>query len=243
MCTVSFLPMRHGFILAMNRDEQKSRPHARTPRRHQAGSRPSLYPSEPDGGTWIGINDTGLCLALINWYAKPQRDRSLCVSRGVIIPHLLAAGDLVDVGALLGALPLSRINPFRLIAVSRAERAIRQWRWDGTVLGMHRHGWKRTHWFSSGYDEILVNRKRANVVRDAARSLATQTPAWLRKLHRSHQPAHGPLSICMDRDEAQTVSYTEIIATVRQARMRYAAGPPCSTKTGTPRLLLLASEA
>jgi hypothetical protein len=240
MCTVSFLPTRHGFMLAMNRDEQVSRPRAQSPRRHWAGTRASLYPSETGGGTWIGANDAGLTLALVNWYAKPQRGRALCVSRGIIIPHLLAADSFAEVAAMFADLPLSRINPFRLIAVSARKRAVREWRWDGAVLTSSRFGWTRRHWFSSGYDEVLTNRMRAAVVRKSAKSPLTS--AGLRTLHQSHLPERGPFSICMHRIDAKTVSYTEIAATKSGAAMRYAAGSPCTKKPGPPRLLSFASE-
>jgi hypothetical protein len=233
MCTVSFLPTRQGFMLAMNRDEQVSRPRALAPRRHWTGTRASLYPSEAGGGTWIGVSDAGLCLALINWYAKPQRDRALCVSRGIIIPHLLAAESLKEVAAMFADLPLAKINPFRLIAASSKERQLREWRWDGKRLTCSRFGWKRRHWFSSGYDEALTNKKRAAVVR----AIARPTQAGLRKLHQSHLPAEGPFSICMHRTDARTVSYTQIVTTKSGAAMRYAAGSPCIKKPGTPRLL------
>jgi hypothetical protein len=241
MCTVSFLPMRQGFMLAMNRDEQVSRPRALAPRRHWTGVRASLYPSETGGGTWVGANDAGLTLALINWYAKPQRDSASCVSRGIIIPHLLAADDLAGVTAMFADLPLPKINPFRLIAVSVRERMVREWRWDGKTLTCKRFAWKRQHWFSSGYDEALANKLRATVVRKAAK--ASLTPAGLRKLHQSHLPAQGPFSICMHRPDAKTVSYTEVVATRTGAAMRYLSGPPCTKKTGAPRLLSIASEA
>ena len=97
-------------MLAMNRDEQVSRPRALAPRRQWTGTRASLYPCETGGGTWIGVSEVGLSLALINWYAKPQRDRALCVSRGIIIPHLLAAENLAEVAAMFADLPLLRIE-------------------------------------------------------------------------------------------------------------------------------------
>ena len=243
MCTVSFLPMRAGFMLAMNRDERKSRPGGLAPRRHTAGPRNALHPSEPGGGTWIGVNDAGLTLALINWYSKPQRDGSLCISRGIVIPQLLAADDLATVGNLLAEMPLARLNPFRLIAASLKDRAVREWRWDGAALQSRRHGWMRRHWFSSGYDEAAVNRKRAGLVRTAAGTASAMTPAWLRKLHRSHLPERDAFSVCMHREDAETVSYTEILATSRSAEMRYSATSPCANKTGAPRLLSFAAKA
>lgn len=225
----------------MNRDEQVSRPRALAPRHHWTGTRASLYPSEAGGGTWVGTNDAGLTLALINWYAKPQRDRSLCVSRGIIIPHLLAAENLAEVAAMFADLPMGKINPFRLIAASAKEHYLREWRWDGKALTCKRFGWARRHWFSSGYDEALVNKKRAAVVRGAAKS--SVTPAWLRKLHQSHAPEQGPFSICMHRADAKSVSYTEIVAAKSGTTMRYAAGSPCTRKLGTPHLLSFTGEA
>jgi hypothetical protein len=224
-------------MLAMNRDEQVSRPRAQAPRRQWTGTRASLYPSEAGGGTWIGASDAGLSLALINWYAKPQGERALCVSRGIIIPHLLAAEDLAEVAAMYADLPLAKINPFRLIAASFEEHRLCEWRWDGKRLTCGRFGWKQRHWFSSGYDEALVNKKRAAVVREAAKP----TQAGLRKLHQSHLPEPGPFSICMHRTDAKSVSYTEIVATKSGAAMRYAAGSPCTKELGTPRLLSFAS--
>ena len=218
----------------MNRDEQKTRPRALPPKRHKAGTRSALYPSEKSGGTWIGVNDAGLTLALINWYAKPQRDHSLCLSRGIVIPHLLAATGMKEVSERMESLDLPRLNPFRLIAISVGERKIREWRWDGTVLMSKRHAWTRRHWFSSGYDEALVSRKRAPLVREI-----TETPGAIRKLHRAHVPERAPFSVCMHRDVAETVSYTEIAVTKKEARLRYAAGAPCSTKMGAPRALAL----
>jgi len=237
MCTVSFLPQSQGFFLAMNRDEQKSRPRALPPWRRRAGAHAALYPSEKSGGTWIGANDAGLILALINWYAKPQRDRSLCVSRGIVIPELLAAGDPRELARRLKTLPLSKLNPFRLIAVSTGARNIKEWRWDGKTLSSKRFSWKRRHWFSSGYDEALVNRKREPLVRNIA-----ETPAAIRKLHRAHELERGPFSICMHRDVAETVSYTEIAVTKKKARLRYAAGAPCRNKRSIPRVLPLRVE-
>ncbi|HEY4274496.1 MAG TPA: NRDE family protein [Rhizomicrobium sp.] len=239
MCTISFLPMRSGFLLAMNRDEQKTRPRALKPRKYWTGTHAALFPSEPDGGTWVGVSDAGLSLALINWYAKPQRDRALCVSRGVIIPHLLAAESMADIGAMFADLPLERINPFRLIAASAHEKRLREWRWDGTVLSSHKFRWSRRHWFSSGYNEALVNKKRAAAVR----GMAALTPARLRKLHAAHLPERGPFSLCMHREEAETVSYTEITVSRSGAEMRYAAGSPCRKESGTPRALSFAREA
>ena len=232
MCTVSFLPEKRGFFLAMNRDEQKTRARAVPPKRHKADGQGALYPSEKGGGTWVGVNDAGLTFALINWYAKPQRERSLCLSRGVVIPHLVAAGGMNEVAGQMRGLALARFNPFRLIAISVSERKIREWRWDGKSLTSRSFAWKRRHWFSSGFDERLVSLRRKPLVRAVA-----ETPEAIRELHRAHAPERGPFSICMHRDVSETVSLTEISVTKKEARLRYAAGAPCRTKLGATRAI------
>jgi hypothetical protein len=68
MCTVSFLPKSQGFYLAMNRDEKLDRPAGIAPAVVQLGSHRAIFPRERTGGTWISANDSGVCLALINWH-------------------------------------------------------------------------------------------------------------------------------------------------------------------------------
>jgi hypothetical protein len=68
MCTVSFLPKSQGFYLAMNRDEKRDRFPGLAPAVVELGSHRAMFPRELTGGTWISANDSGVCLALINWH-------------------------------------------------------------------------------------------------------------------------------------------------------------------------------
>src|SRR5262245_37882713 len=117
MCTVTLIARRHGYALGMNRDEKLTRPPALPPQRHRLARRETLFPSEPGGGTWIGVNDGGASLALINWYSVAARVVGQTTSRGEIVKLALPfdSSDLVD--AALAEFPLERVNPFRLIGV------------------------------------------------------------------------------------------------------------------------------
>ena len=231
MCTVSFLPTPSGFALAMNRDEKKSRVPGEKPRKTRTGRTLSLHPQEPGGGTWVGINRHGLALALINWHAQPLNESAQC-SRGIIVPHLLAAKNLSCATSLFATLPLAHINPFRLIAVSLAQRAVAEWRWNGNCLNLSQKSWSRAHWFSSGLDEAGVAKARAKIAHRTHGTLS-----HLRRLHGSHQPERGAFSVCMHRDDAETVSYTEILADREGARMRHAQGALCKERLGAPSFL------
>ena len=67
MCTVSVVPLPDGFSLACNRDERSSRPCASEPAAYDLRPRRAIFPRDPvGGGTWMGVNDLGLAVALLN---------------------------------------------------------------------------------------------------------------------------------------------------------------------------------
>ena len=57
MYTVTFIAGNSGYALGMNRDEQLTRVKALPPTRQQINDRAALFPSEPGGGTWMGVKD------------------------------------------------------------------------------------------------------------------------------------------------------------------------------------------
>lgn len=224
MCTFSFMPRSGGFWLAMNRDEQRTRPPALPPEVLQAGIRRFLAPREADGGTWIAANDAGLALVLLNGYEVPPRVPPRVIGRGAILPRLAAAGSLRSLAAGVEDLPLRRFRPFRLRGFSLRERQSAAWTWDGLSLRRSLHGWTRAHGFSSGFDEPAAQAARAAV---CARTPVARR-ADLHRLHASHEHGPGPFSICMHREDAATVSFTAVTATPGGLEMTYHNGPPCS---------------
>lgn len=228
MCTVSFLPSEDsGFHLLMNRDEQRSRPRAHPPRLHSCGKLRGVYPSEPGGGTWIGVNEAGITAALINWYSMPQ-PRSTAFSRGLIIPTLLSAGDTAEAASFLRALPLQFMAPFRLLLIDTGSRSVSGFSMAGGILTGTHLSWEPIHWYSSGHDESGAEKTRAQAFLEARNDTDAGSLAWLRRIHSSHEPERGPYSLCMHRNDAVTVSFTEVTLAKRNATMVYLDGPPCS---------------
>ena len=227
MCSVSFIPREDGFVLAMNRDELISRVPALPPRVHYRGDLAVLCPSEPSGGTWIGISSAGMAFSLLNWHSQPNRPGEDLISRGEVVRALLSGGSSSAAASILKELPLRRMNPFRLIAVSLPERSLTEWRSGTEALTSEAHPWKRQHWFSSGFDEAGAIQVRQRVCAQFPGDLEDLTT--LRKLHATHQPMAGPFSLCMHREDAATVSYTEISVRDHTASMFYIAGSPCSS--------------
>ncbi len=57
--------------------------------------------------------------------------------------------------------------------------------------------------------------------------------------HRSHMPERGAYSVCMHRDDAETLSFTHIHVTHADAKLRYYPAAPCrATKAESSTLFI-----
>lgn len=223
MCTLSFVPRESGYAVAMNRDEQFARACGLPP--EVFGN--AIYPHEPNGGTWIAVNTAGLTLAVLNKNQDgplPAKIRS----RGELIAALITSESLAEVHRRLLEFGFKGIWPFRLIAVSFEERELCEWAY-GTQLVKAHYDWERRHWYSSGMSDREAANTRSIAGEQASHDEDVGTMEWLRRLHKSHFPKPGAFSICVHREDAATVSYSEIVFEHGQATMRYAAGSPCQS--------------
>jgi len=228
MCTLSFLPNKDGYLVAMNRDEMKTRATALAPSAHHANSLSFLFPQEPSGGTWIAANSRGNLLALMNANAPDNGALpSKLISRGEIIPALLHEHTPQPMEQALNALLQPGLYPFRLFAIFPATREIFQWTWNGARLTSRPHEWIRNHWFSSSRSDSRAETERGRACEMSWHPDTPDALAWLRSLHSSHIPDAGAFSLCVHREDAATVSYTEVESSDRELRMSYLSGNPC----------------
>lgn len=238
MCTVTFIARRNGFLLGMNRDEQRTRVRGLPAAEREYDGMRVLHPSEPSGGTWIAVSEAGLCLALINWYSVRNRPEAGAISRGLVVGQAISSGGLADVEQALVTLPLARINPFRLIGADAGALQLAEWRWDRRQLDCLVHPWRTRQWISSGFDEPGAEVSRSAVFQQHLRRADAGSQAWLRRLHRSHAPARGAYSPCVHRRDAVTVSYSEVRVSEKRVAMNHLDGSPCRArrKSGMARL-------
>jgi hypothetical protein len=239
MCTLSWIPLPDGYALAMNRDERRTRAPAIPPGPVDAGVT-ALLPVDGDaGGTWISVNDRGHALALLNrWDESPHDAGTPVVSRGLLVRDLAGLPDAGRLGIALAGLALARYRPFTLASLTPGGHPA-LFEWNGLELSqksVSEPGLVRT---SSGSDQAGVERCRGALFRAAREAPEGLTPEVLTALHRSHLPERGPLSICMHRDEAVTVSFSLITVSGGQVLFRYVAGSPCETEGLTESFLPL----
>ena len=223
----------------MNRDEKRTRSIGFLPSIVDLATCRAVLPRELEGGTWIAVNDAGVCLALINWHRIQREPSHDIISRGQVVSALAGKFSADELANGVVKLPLRKLRPFRLIAIAPSEKGVTEWRWNLERLTMRNHNWQRQHWFSSGFDEERAELERQRVC-DLAHNGQLLSLRSLRQLHRSHAPKRGPFSICMHRANATTVSYTEVAVSGRRATMRYKPGPCCSSAAMAVKTMALA---
>ena len=230
MCTVSWLPLPGGYAIAMNRDERRTRAPALPPAPASPSGVPALIPVDGEaGGSWISVNRLGHSLALLNRYEESPLDPGgAFISRGLLLTELAGTAGPEALDAALIGMPLVSYRPFTLASFAPG---IDPWlfEWNGRALERARvvqPGMVRT---SSGRDQEGAERVRGGLFREAANAAKGLSKEALAALHRSHRPEKGPLSICMHREEASTVSCSLITVTEIDVLFGYIAGPPCET--------------
>ncbi len=237
MCTVAFVPHPGGgYLLGHNRDESVSRARAMPPELWQGGGLAFLAPRDPEGGgSWIATNTVGLTVCLLN--AKDRPDRRIegePTSRGLLLVEAARLDSILAVVSWLAAAAprLGRYRSFHLLAIEPGRGSadpprVLRFRFEGgEPVADSRTG--LALFVSSGYDpagaererELSWNRRTARAGPPGRDALA----AWLA----SHDPEPGPLSVCMHRAEARTVSRTLVTVSEDAVEMAYLEGSPCS---------------
>jgi hypothetical protein len=227
MCTLTFIPKPGGYLIGMNRDENRLRAAALLPSITERNGMETVYPREAEtAGTWIAANATGVAMAILNQNRGPHTGDKLR-SRGTLIPEVIHCLGMREIVPRIERLDLSGMLPFLALAISPQEQVIVEWRWDGASLKSRPWTWRDHHWFSSGISDSLATQVRGAFCHTAWQRRDAGSADWLRRVHAAHTPVRGSFSVCVHRPEAATVSYTEIAFDGRDLVMRYHAGQPC----------------
>lgn len=246
MCTVTIVPTDSSaanlsFDVLMNRDERRTRSPADSPRIYTCGRLAAVMPTDPDsGGTWIAANATGLAAMLLNVNVPtlppppsgeaggeqpnpPIARIKQTKSRGLIIPPLMAAADLAATVHLAADLDPAVYSPFRLILTDGA--VVRDFYSDGDHLDVRPPiALDRPVMFtSSGVGDALVQPPRDKLFAEMFDAPPDRWVQIQREFHLHHWLDRGPLSVCMSRPDASTVSITGITIAPDRIVMRYTA--------------------
>lgn len=133
MCTVVFLPNNGQYCFASLRDESPFREPALVPEIYSKNGINYVAPLDAKaGGTWIGVNELGSVIILLNGgFDNHARQANYRKSRGLIVKELLATKAPVSDWLQMD---LNNIEPFTLVVFS--DNNLYQLVWDG--LQKHR---------------------------------------------------------------------------------------------------------
>ncbi len=230
MCTTSWVYQDDGYDLFFNRDELLTRGAGIPPERFVSRGVRFIAPRDRDaGGTWIAVNENGVTLAIMNYFA---RDASVdgggapfpvARSRGEIIPACIAepTADAVDTRLTLLD-PRRWYRPFVLLRVAPDGEAV-TWTFDGDAI--HR---RTAHppVVTSGYRPEEVARRRRARYRELERLRGGISPEVLEEYHRSTDPERTELGVAVEREDAATVSMSHVQVRDDHVRIRYVDGMP-----------------
>jgi len=217
MCTLTILRDDHGVRVTMNRDERRDRFEGGLQSQVNA-KRKIYYPEDKSsGGTWLGINDSGVILCLLNRYdcvADPEKP-----SRGEIVPAALSNGSAREVNTWLNKeFDYSRYNPFTLMLVTQFSTL--RIDWTGTELLREALSVDSTMATSSSVDTHEVIRYRQNQFLDWQEQGAPEQKK-IPSFHFQQDKNDTSCSVLMARDSTHTKSITQITLADTEARIAY----------------------
>lgn len=236
MCTLALYTRvrpEMPLLVAANRDEYLNRP--------TAG--PRLLSVNPwvvggqdlvAGGTWLGINEDGLVVALLNRRSSGQPDPTLH-SRGLLCLQALQCRTTGAVVELLGGQDAAQYNPFTLMAATREGAVVFSAQGAGIAVielppGLHLLTNLEVN--DAGCPRIARSRSRFAAVRPSTLIGPGSFLAPLREVLADHSPEPASeSSLCVHRGPYGTRS-SSIIALDSSGAAGYwhAEGPPCSAE-------------
>lgn len=229
MCTVTWLLRPAGYDVFFNRDELKTRPPALPPTRVNRAGVATLAPKDGGaGGAWIGANEYGVSLCLLNHYdsaagAPPARP----ISRGLLLVSLLPAATPDAVAARLCEQRLTAYQPF-LLLIFALDQPVWLFTWNRQLLQWRELAERDLPLLTSSSSGPEVVAQRRACFRQYQELAGGWSAEMLRDFHASHVPAAGAFSVCMHRAEAHTVSFSHLAVTAGVVRFHYQPGSPCS---------------
>jgi uncharacterized protein with NRDE domain len=218
MCTVVFMPGSNKYYFASLRDEDPKRAKAAIPALQSNNKVIYLSPADPvGGGTWIGVNETGHVIILLNGgFEKHRINRPYLKSRGVIVKDLLSSAMPVVDWMLMD---MENIEPYTLVVW--ADNNLFQLVWDGAAKHRIRLATDTPHLWASS---TLYNNKTRTYRSELFENWIATNPKISKKslLDFFNSFEDNENGFIINRNERiKTLSYSFIELTAETALMSY----------------------
>lgn len=220
MCTVTYIPSRHGCFITSSRDESVLRPTAIMPGRYEHKGVVLVYPKDTRAnGSWIAFTQTGNAAVLLNGaFVKHVSKPPYRKSRGLIFLDIISHPQPV---AGFSEIDLDNIEPFTLVMYTGG--MLSEARWDGEQKHCTALDETTPHIWSSAtlYAPAVINTRKQwfeNWLKETTAPAATS----IFDFHRFAGDGDSQNSVLMNRNnEMCTVSITGIDMSFDAATMQY----------------------
>lgn len=246
MCTLALYFRRFDdfpLVCAANRDEQYNRPSA-PPR--LLDTRPQILAGKDlrAGGTWLGVNEKGLIVGILNRHLNGTIFQPTARSRGALCMDVLHRGSADEANDFIERHP-DAYNPFTLLFADSTRAYVAHNDGD-KILGQRLD--PGLHVYSSAADFDLPSGKarRAQALFAEFEAAARRRGMDMTEAVSALQPVladhtFGPASgnpgdaICVHREESGTVSSSLVFFSQSKSRFTsfYCDGPPCRNVFGS----------
>ena len=229
MCTVLFIPQRDKIFFASLRDENPQRPKALLPNIQLCSNSKEnvnldaaeliLSPSDAlAGGTWVGVNNLGHTIILLNGGFKNHiRQSKYRHSRGMIVTNLLSTPRPIE---SFEQMDLHDIEPFTLVVW--VNQSLNQLVWDGLDKTIQSLPIDKSYiWSSSTLYRPEVKEHRKALFDNWMKAEKNITEYALLDFFKSYTDSHN--GFIMNRSEQiKTLSFTFIeLDAMNNAKMQY----------------------
>ncbi len=209
MCTLSWKFSKDQCVhdIYFSRDEQRKRAQAESPELREVDGMKCLFPRDPaGGGTWIGANEYGVVVCLLNDYQAPfdYAAGGIYRSRGLLVSDVLGGvSELQSADKYVrSCVKEADYAPFRLVVFGLGKCTC--WCWDGKSLTVDQE--VRCPVTSSSWDSKRVEEGRKEIFHQ----LVVEGELSLDDYHRHQLDGDVESSVCMSREHTQTVSLTKV---------------------------------
>lgn len=225
MCTATYQFSGKSYDVFFSRDDRTDRATAILPERQtdRFGGQYIAPIDSERGGTWFATHTSGVSMALLNGTAQPKHIAKR--SRGELIPYVIHCLEINDVLSHLNQLNLTQYGYFHLLVFLPESGC--------TMISNNGHGFVVTKAppnpiVSSSFDQSGAESARSTafsttVPNDASRQAFDH-------FHSSHYPNEGPLSVCVHREDVETLSYIRLHVSPERVCLDYVSGLPCLHK-------------
>ncbi len=223
MCTVSFMPIKGGFMLHSNRDERLIRAQTIPPQPYEEEQVKLFFPRDQESsGTWIACSSTGKTYCLLNGAFEPHQPRpAYRKSRGLILLDIIRSPNperYLEMESLTG------IEPFTLVMIDELNGLqLQELRWDGEKYWLtnldpsHPKIWSSVTLYDK---EIRASREKWFFEWLLQNPAPAQTD--LLDFHRQGGDGSRENNLVMKRDnDRQTISITSVVSHAGKREMQY----------------------